>query len=102
MFLSNEDRNNPDLPEYWDELENLDTDTDSTSDDYCYSEEDEQEDDEDTKGLDDPDIEEENKFHMIAKKVFLTYSQANHLTFDLLKERLLNNIVAIYVFSQEN
>ena len=39
---------------------------------------------------------------MIATKVFLTYSQANHLTFDLLKERWLSNTVAIYVFSQEN
>ena len=79
----------------------IDTDTDSTSDDYCYSEDGEP-DDEDTKGLDDPDIEEESKFHMIAKKVFLTYSQANHLTIDLLKERLLSINVAIYVFSQEN
>ena len=49
MFLSNEDRNDPDLPEYWKELENLDTDTESTSDDYCYSEEDDPKDDEDTK-----------------------------------------------------
>ena len=39
---------------------------------------------------------------MICKKVFLTYSQSNFLTFDILKERLLNNNVAIYVFSQEN
>ena len=96
MILSNDDNSNSE------DLENLDTDTDtdSTSDDYCYSEEDEE--DEECKKLDEPDIEEESKFHMIAKKVFLTYSQANYLTFDILKERLLNNNVAIYVFSQEN
>ena len=39
---------------------------------------------------------------MIAKTVFLTHSQANHLTFDLLKERLLSSNVAVYVFSHEN
>ena len=46
--------------------------------------------------------ENEKDFHMIAKKVFLTYSQANFLDFDILKKRLLDNNVSCYVFSQEN
>lgn len=46
--------------------------------------------------------EEESKFHFCAIKVFLTYSQANYLTFDILKKWLLNNNVAIWIFAQED